>query len=139
RVHPRDPALPQLFQILDVQDQLALIKRMYKAHGIDDERFPARQLQSFASDAKEKGLRPNQVEAGGGVCARKGVVDFAELLLRSYELLAGNDRIREHYQRRFSHLLVDEFQDTNVLQYRWLRLLAGPDTAVFAVGDDAPR
>jgi len=150
RVHHRDADLPQLFQILDVQDQLALIKRMYKAHGIDDERFPTRQLQSFASDAKEKGLRPNQVEAGDeftrrliehyslyeAMCQREGVVDFAELLLRSYELLAGNDRIREHYQRRFSHLLVDEFQDTNVLQYRWLRLLAGPDTAVFAVGDD---
>ena len=150
RVHYRDANLPQLFQILDMQDQLALVKRMYKAHGIDDERFPSRQLQSFIGDAKEKGLRPNQVEAGDeftrrliehyalyeAMCQREGVVDFAELLLRSYELLAGNERIREHYQRRFSHLLVDEFQDTNVLQYRWLRLLAGPDTAVFAVGDD---
>ena len=150
RAHFRDANLPQLFQIMDTQDQLALIKRLGKAHGIDDERFPPRQLQNFISDAKEKGLRPNQVEAADeftrrlvehyalyeAMCQREGVVDFAELLLRSYELLAGSDGIREHYRRRFSHLLVDEFQDTNVLQYRWLRLLAGPHTAVMAVGDD---
>jgi DNA helicase-2/ATP-dependent DNA helicase PcrA len=150
RAHYRDANLPQLFQIMDTQDQLALIKRLSKAHGIDDERFPPRQLQAFISDAKEKGLRPNQVEAGDefarrltehyalyeAMCQREGVVDFAELLLRSYELLAGNEGIRLHYRRRFSHLLVDEFQDTNVLQYRWLRLLAGPHTAVMAVGDD---
>ena len=150
RAHFRDADLPQLFQIVDTQDQLGLIKRMYKAHGIDDERFPPRQLQGFIADAKEAGQRPNQVEAGDdfarrlvehyslyeALCRREGVVDFAELLLRSYELLAGNDAIREHYRRRFSHLLVDEFQDTNVLQYKWLRLLAGPHTAVFAVGDD---
>jgi len=150
RVHYRDANLPQLFQIMDTQDQLALIKRLYKAHGIDDERFPARQLQNFIAGEKEEGRRPNQVEASDeftrrlvehyalyeALCQREGVVDFAELLLRSYELLAGNDNLREHYRRRFSHLLVDEFQDTNVLQYKWLRLLAGPDTAVFAVGDD---
>jgi DNA helicase-2/ATP-dependent DNA helicase PcrA len=150
RAHYRDADLPQLFQILDTQDQLALIKRMYKAHAIDDERFPPRQLQHFIADAKEDGLRPNQVEAGDdfarrqveyyalyeAMCRREGAVDFAELLLRSYELLAGHEGLREHYRRRFSHLLVDEFQDTNVLQYRWLQLLAGPHTAVFAVGDD---
>ncbi len=150
RAHYRDANLPQLFQIMDTQDQLALIKRLYKAHGIDDERFPPRQLQQFVSGAKEEGLRPNQVEAGDeltrrlvehyalydAMCQREGVVDFAELLLRSYELLAQRDGLREHYRRRFSHLLVDEFQDTNVLQYKWLKLLAGPDTAVFAVGDD---
>jgi DNA helicase-2/ATP-dependent DNA helicase PcrA len=150
RAHHREANLPQLFQILDTQDQLALIKRLYKAHNIDDDRFPARQLQYFIADAKEAGLRPNAVEAGDdfvrrqvehyalyeAMCQREGVVDFAELLLRSYELLTQNDRLREHYRRRFSHLLVDEFQDTNVLQYKWLRVLAGPDTAVFAVGDD---
>ncbi|MGE5667590.1 MAG: 3'-5' exonuclease, partial [Betaproteobacteria bacterium] len=142
--------LPQLFQILDTADQLALIKRMYRAHGIDDERYPPRELQWFIADAKEHGLRPNAVEAGDemsrrrvehyalyeAMCQREGVVDFAELLLRSFELLERNDAIREHYRRRFSDLLVDEFQDTNVLQYRWLRQLAGPDAAVFAVGDD---
>ncbi len=150
RTHYRDANLPQLFQIMDTQDQLALIKRLYKAHNIDDERFPPRQLQNFVADAKENGLRPNQVDAADefqrrqtehyalydAMCQREGVVDFAELLLRSYELLAGNDAIREHYRRRFSHLLVDEFQDTNVLQYKWLKLLAGPHVAVFAVGDD---
>src|SRR5499427_6440170 len=148
RAHYRDADLPQLFQIMDTQDQLALIKRMYKEHGIDDERFPQRQLQYFIADAKEAGLRPNQVEAGDDIarrqvehyalyeamCQREGVVDFAELLLRSYELLARNDGLREHYRRRFSHILVDEFQDTNVLQYRWLKLLTGERTVVFAVG-----
>ena len=150
RAHYRAANLPQLFQIMDTQDQLALIKRLYKAHGIDDDRYPARQLQNFIGAEKEEGRRPNQVEAGDefarrlvehyalyeALCRREGVVDFAELLLRSYELLADNDALREHYQRRFAHLLVDEFQDTNALQYKWLRLLAGPHAAVFAVGDD---
>ncbi len=150
RAHYRDANLPQHFQIIDTQDQLALIKRLYKAHGIDDERFPPRQLQHFIAGAKEEGLRPNQVESGDdlarrqvehyalydAMCQREGVVDFAELLLRSYELLARHEGLREHYRRRFSHLLVDEFQDTNVLQYKWLKLLSGEHTAVFAVGDD---
>ncbi len=150
RAHHRDANLPQLFQILDTQDQLALIKRLYKAHNLDDDRYPARQLQYFIADAKDKGLRPNAVEAGDdftrhqvehyalyeAMCQREGVVDFAELLLRSYELLTQNDSLREHYRRRFSHVLVDEFQDTNILQYKWLRVLTGPRTAVFAVGDD---
>ncbi|MCC6198441.1 MAG: UvrD-helicase domain-containing protein [Burkholderiales bacterium] len=150
RAHHREANLPQLFQILDTQDQLALIKRLYRAHGIDDDRFPPRQLQWFIADAKEEGLRPSMVEAGDefgrrqvehyalydALCQREGVVDFAELLLRSYELLAGHDSLREHYRRRFAHILVDEFQDTNTLQYKWLQNLAGPDAAVFAVGDD---
>jgi len=150
RAHYRDARLPQLFQILDTQDQLALIKRLYREHNIDDNRFPHRQLQHFISGAKEQGLRPNQVEASDeftrrqvehyalyeAMCQREGVVDFAELLLRSFELLAGHEGIREHYRRRFSHLLVDEFQDTNVLQYRWLQQLTGPAASVFAVGDD---
>ena len=150
RAHYRDAELPQLFQIMDTQDQLSLIKRLYRAHGIDDERFPPRQLQQFIAGAKEEGRRPNQVEAGDdfvrrqvehyalyeAMCQREGVVDFAELLLRSFELLARHEGLREHYRRRFSHVLVDEFQDTNVLQYRWLQHLAGPDAAVFAVGDD---
>ena len=150
RAHHREAILPQLFQILDTQDQLAVIKRLYKAHGLDEERFPPRQLQYFIANAKEAGLRPNAVEAGDeftrrqvehyalyeAMCNREGVVDFAELLLRSYELLAGKESIREHYRRRFSHILVDEFQDTNLLQYRWLRMLTGERTTVFAVGDD---
>ena len=150
RAHYRAAGLPQSFQIIDTQDQLALIKRVYRAHGIDDDRFPARQLQWFISAAKEQGQRPNAVEAGDeftrrqvehyalyeATCQREGVVDFAELLLRSYELLVMHEGIREHYRRRFSHLLVDEFQDTNLLQYKWLRELTGPRSAVFAVGDD---
>jgi DNA helicase II / ATP-dependent DNA helicase PcrA len=150
RAHHREANLPALFQILDTQDQLALIKRMYRDANIDNDRYPARELQWFIADNKEAGLRPSAVEAGDdmarrkvehyalyeAMCQREGVVDFAELLLRSFELLSGNARIREHYQRRFSHILVDEFQDTNVLQYRWLRLLASPSAAVFAVGDD---
>src|SRR2546421_5296 len=150
RIHYRAANVPQLFQIIDTQDQLALIKRVYREHNINDERYPPRQLQWFIADAKEQGLRPNQVEAGDdfsrrqvehyalyeAACQREGVVDFAELLLRSYELLASQELIRENYRRRFAHILVDEFQDTNILQYKWLRLLAGPNAAVFAVGDD---
>ncbi|MGH8851796.1 MAG: UvrD-helicase domain-containing protein [Casimicrobiaceae bacterium] len=150
RAHFRDAQLPQLFQIMDMQDQLALIKRLYKAHHIDDERFPARQLQSLINASKEEGLRPNQVEAHDEftrrqvehfalyeqACQRDGAVDFPELLLRTYELLSRNDGLREHYRRRFSHILVDEFQDTNALQYKWLKLLTSPQTSVFAVGDD---
>src|SRR5437764_11773323 len=150
RAHHRAANLPQLFQIIDTQDQLALIKRIYRDHNIDDKRYPPRQLQWFIADAKEQGLRPNNVEAGDdftrrqvehyaiyeAACQREGVVDFAELLLRSYELLASQDAIRDNYRRRFAHVLVDEFQDTNILQYKWLRLLASPNAAVFAVGDD---
>ncbi len=150
RAHHREAKLPQLFQILDTQDQLSLLKRLYKAQNIDDDRYPVRQLQWFIAAAKEEGQRPGAVEAGDDftrrqvehyalydeMCQREGVVDFAELLLRSFELLVGNDALREHYRRRFSHILVDEFQDTNTLQYRWLRCLTGRDAAVFAVGDD---
>ena len=150
RAHFRDANLPQMFQILDTQDQLGLIKRMYKALTVDDERYPARALQYFVAGAKEQGLRPNQVEAFDAhtrrqvelyaayeeVCQREGAVDFAELLLRSYEVLGRNAGLREHYRQRFEHILIDEFQDTNVLQYKWLQLLAGKNASVFAVGDD---
>ncbi len=150
RAHHREAQLPATFQILDTQDQLGLIKRMYRSVGVDDERFPARSLQYLISGAKEQGLRPNQVEAFDEhsrrqvehyaayeqLCQREGAVDFAELLLRSYEVLERNAALREHYQHRFRHILIDEFQDTNVLQYRWLRLLSGPGSSVFAVGDD---
>jgi DNA helicase-2/ATP-dependent DNA helicase PcrA len=150
RAHYREAGLPKLFQIMDTQDQLSLIKRVYKAHNINDERFPARQLQALISTSKEEGLRPNQVEAFDEfsrrqvehyalyeqACQREGVVDFAELLLRTYEVLTREDSLRAHYQRRFSHILVDEFQDTNALQYKWLKLLAGTHASIFAVGDD---
>ena len=154
RTHYRDAALPQTFQILDAADQVAAVKRLQKTLGIDEERYPPRQSAWFINAAKEKGLRAKDVEVDSDFdgrlveiyrlydeqCQREGVVDFAELLLRAYELLMRHQPLREHYQARFRHILVDEFQDTNVLQYKWLKLLAGlgtPDpAAIFAVGDD---
>jgi DNA helicase-2/ATP-dependent DNA helicase PcrA len=139
RAHHRDANLPQLFQILDSADQLAAIKRLLKGLDVDDEKYPPRDLANFINGQKEAGLRPDAVEAWDeytrkrvelyreyeAQCQREGVADFAELLLRSYELLQRNEPIRHHYQGRFRHILVDEFQDTNILQYRWLKLLAG--------------
>jgi len=150
RAHHRDAALSQTFQILDSQDQMALIKRLLKSLNVDDQRFPPRELQYFINGNKEAGLRAAAVEAYDEhskrltelyseydqQCNREGVVDFAELLLRCFELLSRNEILRSHYRRRFAHILVDEFQDTSRLQYQWLRLLAGSDNAIFAVGDD---
>jgi len=150
RAHYRDAGLPQLFQILDSQDQHAAVKRVLKTLSVDEERFPARDAQYFINAAKEEGRRARDLEIGDEItrryaeiyaaydeqCQREGVVDFAELLLRSFELLSRNEILREHYQSRFRHILVDEFQDTNRLQYRWLKLLAGPKNLMFAVGDD---
>jgi DNA helicase-2/ATP-dependent DNA helicase PcrA len=150
RAHYRDAGLPQLFQILDSQDQHAAVKRVLKALNVDEERFPAREAQYFINAAKEEGKRAKDTEITDEItrrfaeihaaydeqCQREGVVDFAELLLRTYELLSRNEVLREHYRNRFRHILVDEFQDTNRLQYRWLKLLAGPKNIVFAVGDD---
>ncbi|MCY7307003.1 MAG: UvrD-helicase domain-containing protein [Rhodoferax sp.] len=160
RAHYKIAALPQGFQILDTQDQLSAIKRLMKQFNIDGERFPAKQTQWFISGCKEDGLRPNMVEARDEdsrrkteiyqlyeeQCQREGVVDFGELMLRSYEVLRDNDPVREHYQRRFRHILIDEFQDTNKLQYAWIKMLAGAGApgeplmhapgSVMAVGDD---
>ena len=150
RAHHRDAGLPHTFQILDAQDQLAAIKRLLRTLNVDDEKFPPKNLQHFVNGAKEEGRRAADVEAWDDYtrrmvelyaaydeqCQREGVVDFAELLLRSYELLERNQLLREHYQARFRHILVDEFQDTNALQYRWLKLLAGESAVMFAVGDD---
>ncbi len=150
RAHHQDAGLPQAFQILDSADQLAIIKRILKSLGADDEKFPPRQVQWFINNAKEEGLRASQVEVYDDFarkmtefytvyeqqCNKEGVVDFAELLLRSYELLIRNEILREHYCARFNHILVDEFQDTSRLQYKWLKLLAGDRAAVFVVGDD---
>ncbi|MGZ5138086.1 MAG: UvrD-helicase domain-containing protein, partial [Burkholderiales bacterium] len=150
RAHYREAGLPNLFQIMDTQDQLALVKRIMKSMNLDEERYPPRQACWFIAANKEEGRRAKDVEAYDDVsnrfvevysaydqqCQREGAVDFAELLLRSYELLSRNDLLREHYRNRFKHILVDEFQDTNRLQYRWLQLLAGADNTIFAVGDD---
>ncbi|MFZ9406263.1 MAG: UvrD-helicase domain-containing protein [Burkholderiaceae bacterium] len=150
RAHHRDAALPQTFQILDSADQLSAIKRLMKALNVDDQRYPPRQVQHFINSAKEEGLRARDIEivddfnrkhvelyaAYDDQCQREGVVDFPELLLRSHELLERHLPLRQHYQARFSHILIDEFQDTNTLQYKWIKLLSGPRSAVFAVGDD---
>ena len=150
RAHHREANLPQTFQILDSGDQLSAIKRLMKSLNVDEEKFPPREMQWFISGNKEEGHRASDVEAYDpytrrkveifaeydAQCQREGVVDFSELLLRCYELLQRNSQLREHYQTRFRHILVDEFQDTNPLQYRWLELLAGKDNALFAVGDD---
>ena len=150
RTHFRDAGLPQLFQILDSGDQQSLIKRLAKAQGLDEEKYPPRQLQNFINNSKEAGLRANAVEAGDeftrrmvqfyadydAQCNREGVVDFAELMLRTFEMLGRNLNLLQHYQNRFRYILVDEFQDTNKLQYKWIKLLAGSNGCVFAVGDD---
>ncbi len=150
RAHHREAELPQTFQILDSADQLSMVKRVMRGLGIDDEKYPPRQAQYFINANKEEGLRAPAVEAlddfqrrlldvygaYDAQCNREGVVDFAELLLRCFELLQKNELLRTHYQRRFKHILVYEFQDTNRLQYLWLKLLAGPDSAIMAVGDD---
>ncbi|MFD0669623.1 UvrD-helicase domain-containing protein [Ramlibacter sp. MAHUQ-53] len=150
RAHHKLARLPATFQILDTQDQLSAIKRLMKQHGVDDERFPAKELQWFISGCKEDGQRPGDVTVRTAEdrhrvefyqlyeeqCQREGVVDFGELMLRSYELMRDQPAVREHYQRRFRHILVDEFQDTNRLQYAWLKVFSGGGNAVFAVGDD---
>jgi len=150
RAHYQDAGLPQAFQILDSADQLSVIKRVLKDINADSEKFPPRQVQWFINNAKDGGIRGSQVEASDDFtrkmaefylvyeqqCNKEGVVDFAELLLRSYELLTRNEILQKHYSGRFSHILVDEFQDTSQLQYKWLRLLAGVEASVFVVGDD---
>ena len=161
RAHHKEAGLPSTFQILDTQDQLSAIKRLLKGLKVDDEKYPPKQLQYFIAHAKERGQRAKDLSAGDDFqakmaqlyqaydeqCQREGVVDFAELLLRSYELLKHSEAIRTHYQERFRHILIDEFQDTNALQYAWLKLLSGHDvskinvsgagsSSVFAVGDD---
>jgi DNA helicase-2/ATP-dependent DNA helicase PcrA len=151
RRHWEKAGLPQGFQILDSEDQLRLVKRVLRSLDLDEERWPPRQAQGFINAQKDKGLRPQHLDDTGdatsrqmiriysayqAACERSGVVDFAELLLRSLELLRDNPDLLKHYQGRFRHLMVDEFQDTNELQYAWLRLIAGPHIPVFAVGDD---
>ena len=157
RRHAEAAGLPKTFQILDSGDQLSMVKRIMKANNVDTETVDPRKIQSYINWQKEHGIRswsqqlsedlPEQVNlyrAYEEACQREGVVDFGELLLRCYELLDRNEIVRSHYQGRFRHILVDEFQDTNVLQYRWLQVLAGLGSgrenasvnAVFAVGDD---
>ena len=150
RAHYHEAGLPQTFQILDSADQLAMVKRLLKNLNVDDEKYPPRELCHFINAHKEQGIRDGQAEAYDNYtqkrvelyaeyeaqCNREGVVDFAELLLRCYELLQRNEPIRKHYQARFRYILVDEVQDTNKLQYAWLQLIAADGAKIFAVGDD---
>ncbi|OJY59775.1 UvrD-helicase domain-containing protein [Thiobacillus sp. 0-1251] len=150
RTHWREAGLPQSFQILDSSDQLSAIKRLMKTMNVDTEKYEPKKVQWFINSHKEAGRRARDAEAFDeysmrmaelfeaydAQCQREGVADFPELLLRSYELLYRNEPLRQHYRDRFKHILIDEFQDTNTLQYRWLKLFAGPHTALFAVGDD---
>ena len=151
RQHWREARLPETFQILDADDQVRLVKRVIAGLGLDDSHYPARQAAWFINAQKDEGRRPGDIEPGQNPthralidvyaayqeqCDRQGLVDFAELLLRSHELWLNQPVLLEHYQRRFRWLLVDEFQDTNALQYAWLRVLAGDSARVFAVGDD---
>ncbi len=151
RRHWREAGLPQNFQIIDSDDQLRLIKRLLKNLEIDDSRWVPKEIQWFINAQKDEGLRPQHLDDENDtdrrqmislyqsyeeICQRGGLVDFAELLLRAHELLRDNAELLAHYQRRFQHLLVDEFQDTNAIQYAWLRLLAGKQGVPFVVGDD---
>ena len=151
RRHWQEAKLPQNFQIIDSDDQLRLIKRLLKNLQLDDSRWVPREIQYFINAQKDEGLRPQHIDDDNDpnrrqfialyrnyqeVCDRGGLVDFAELLLRAHELWRDDAELLAHYQRRFRHLLVDEFQDTNAIQYAWLRLLAGREGVPFAVGDD---
>ncbi len=151
RIHWQDAQLPQSFQILDSDDQYRLIRRVLRSMDLDESRWAPREIQWFINAQKDEGLRPDHVDTAGDpnrqqmvrvysayqeACDRAGVVDFAELLLRAHELWLKNESLLAHYRNRFRHLLVDEFQDTNRIQYAWLRLLAGDTGVPFVVGDD---
>ncbi len=151
RAHWKEAGLPQSFQILDADDQYRLVRRVLKALELDEARWPPRQAQGFINARKDEGQRPQHIDTSHNpiytqlvriytayeqACQRAGVIDFAELLLRTLELLRDNDSLLEHYQNRFKHILVDEFQDTNTIQYALIRLIAGNSNRVFIVGDD---
>ncbi|SOC24363.1 DNA helicase-2/ATP-dependent DNA helicase PcrA [Alloalcanivorax xenomutans] len=152
RSHWQEARLPQSFEIIDADDQQRLVKRVIRELGLDEQRWPTRQATWFINGQKDEGLRAAHMDVSGGdlfaatmqkiylayeeACERAGLVDFNEMLLRVLELFRDNDDLRGHYQRRFRHILVDEFQDTNAIQYAWLRLLADEHNAVTIVGDD---
>ena len=151
RRHWQAAKLPKMFQILDSDDQFRIVKRVLQSLELDKDKWPPRQAQWYINHKKDEGIRPQSIDDKGDAhekqmiriytayeeaCNRAGVIDFAEMLLRSLELLRDNEDLMKHYRSRFRHILVDEFQDTNTLQYAWLRLLAGSENKVFAVGDD---
>ena len=151
RAHWQDANLSEDFQILDSEDQYRTVRRIIRAMMLDESQYPPKEAQWYINAQKDKGLRPEKINDDGDVttaqmikiykiyqqtCESSGAVDFGELLLRTYELLHKNKLVREIYQNRFKHILVDEFQDTNELQYKWLKLLIGENNTLFAVGDD---
>jgi len=151
RIHWREANLPQAFQIMDADDQQRMVKKILKAMGLDEDRWVPKEVVWFINAQKDAGLRPKHLKDEGDMtrqqmiklyaayqdaCERGGMVDFAELLLRVCELLRDNLDLQAHYRRRFQHVLVDEFQDTNAIQYQWLRLLVGSEGNPFVVGDD---
>ena len=151
RMHYQQAGLNENFQILDSEDQLRLIRRIIKEEGFDENQWPARQAQWFINQRKDEGQRPGSIEHMDhpltatwaqvyqryqDYCERAGLVDFAELLLRAHELWLNNPDLLTHYRGRMQHILVDEFQDTNTIQYAWIRMLAGDSGSVFVVGDD---
>jgi len=151
RRHWQEARLPQAFQILDSQDQLRLVRRVISSMELDEAKWPAKQMQWFINGCKDEGRRPQHIEhrndpylkrqldiyqAYENLCQRSGLVDFAELLLRSHELWLQQPALLEHYRERFHHVLVDEFQDTNTIQYAWLRMLVGDSGRITVVGDD---
>ena len=151
RAHWQEAGLAEGFSILDGDDQQRLLKRVMRELELDEQRWPVRQAQWFINGQKDEGLRPQHIQAGGDLylatmlqiytayeaaCARAGAIDFAELLLRALDLWRDNPGLLQHYQQRFQHILVDEFQDTNAVQYAWLRLLAQGGKSLMVVGDD---
>jgi len=151
RAHSREANLPENFQIIDSEDQLRVIRRTLRSKGLDENDWPAKESQWFINASKDEGLRPKHIDDSGDprsrtmidvyqayeeACGRSGLVDFAELLLRAHELWSERSELLSHYQERFRHVLVDEFQDTNALQYGWLRQLVGEQGSLFVVGDD---
>jgi len=151
RMHFQEAKLPQTFQVLDSDDQLRLIKRIIRSLALDEKKWPAKQFVWYINGKKDEGLRPQHIDAQFDpseelfvkvykvyqeTCDRAGLVDFAELLLRAHELWLNNPELLAHYQQRFSHILVDEFQDTNAIQYAWLTMLGKAQANVMIVGDD---
>ena len=151
RTHPVEANLSPTFQILDAQDQFRIVKRLMKENGIDETKFPIKKVQWFINQQKDEGILPHQIDAGYNFfvkqstkvfdlyekhCQANDLVDFAGLLVKSYELLKNNQSLLDHYQNKFSHILVDEFQDTNRVQYQFIKILHNQDNHVFCVGDD---
>ena len=151
KTHPVEANLSPTFQILDAQDQFRIVKRLMKENGVDETKFPIKQVQWFINQQKDEGILPHQINAEHNYfvkqsakifdlyekhCQANDLVDFAGLLVKSYDLLKNNQSLLDHYQKKFCHILVDEFQDTNLIQYQWIKLLHAQHNHIFCVGDD---